>query len=73
MLLLPHPDMEVTCDSGSLTPQLSDTLPTYQPLDPSVPLTTGWIKGADESHVPVTLNEIDALTGLCFSPDQAEP
>jgi hypothetical protein len=45
IVVVPHPLVEVTGDSGSVTVQLTVTSLTYQPPLPSVPLTVGVICG----------------------------
>jgi len=44
-LLISHPVIEATVDSGSVTVQFTVTLLMYQPLLPKVPVTDGVITG----------------------------
>jgi hypothetical protein len=60
----PHPEVEVTLESGSLMIQPMLTLLTYHPLDPRVPVTLGVITGGVLSHVPVTAKEMLELVPL---------
>ncbi len=47
-----QPVRDDTGESGSWTSQLTETLETYQPPAPSVPLTVGRITGGVRSSVP---------------------
>jgi hypothetical protein len=60
----PHPEVDVTLESGSLTIQPIPTLLTYHPLAPRVPVTVGAITGGVLSHDPVTPKEMLELTPL---------
>jgi hypothetical protein len=56
-LCVPQPESMTTGESGSLTLHATLTLLVYQPLFPSVPLTTFVITGAVVSQLRVTLIE----------------
>ena len=57
-LAAPHPDIDVTLESGSVTIHPTLTFPTYQPFAPRDPVTLGVMTGGVLSHPPVTENEM---------------
>ena len=61
-VLVPHPLVELTVDSGSVTVQLTVTLLVYQPFSPRVPSMLAWISGAVVSAGWVVRRKSTVLT-----------